>query len=179
MSLENARRSMRASCRPTWSWRTWAATSCPPLILRAAAGCTSTVRDRNDPRGLRIGSLRPDGSIVGNDNDADAAALRAALHRNHQQRAGADLRGHPGRPERRRHHRPAHRRALPQRQSPAAALTNMQDRSLDTLLKSGCYVFMDRIDRMQTEAAGVRPGARRATHAMPGSSLALHACGSV
>ena len=47
------------------------ATSCRPRIHRAARGCTSSVQDRDGRTIFESGALNPDGSIVGNDNDAD------------------------------------------------------------------------------------------------------------
>ena len=56
----------------TCTSRARAATSCRPRIRRAARGCTSPRPMRRGAVLFESGALRPDGAIVGNDNDADA-----------------------------------------------------------------------------------------------------------
>ena len=70
------------------------------------------------------------GSIRGNDNDADAEALRAALRGDHQRRPGADLRVDPRRSRRRADDGAADGDAIPEGQPPAAARVRQGDRRL-------------------------------------------------
>ncbi len=49
------------------------------------------VRDSGGKVVFESGALNPDGSIVGNRNDADPLAIRAAPQRNHQPATGGDL----------------------------------------------------------------------------------------
>ena len=89
--------SAAAGCRPTSPSRISAGTSSRPRIRRGAPGCTSSCAIAAAGSSFESGALRPDGSIAGNDNDADAATVRAALRGDHQRRPGPDLRGHPRR----------------------------------------------------------------------------------
>ena len=63
------------------------------------------VRDRNGHTAFESGALRPDGSIEGNDNDADPARFEPHYREIKTPRPGADLRADPERPERPCHHR--------------------------------------------------------------------------
>ena len=96
-------------------------TSCRRPIRRAARGCTWSSRDAAGRMSSNRAPMRPDGSIAGNDNDADARALRAALRRSSRRRPGADLRGDHGRFARCRDDGLAARRSLREGQPALAA----------------------------------------------------------
>ena len=49
------------------------------------------VRDSDGRVMFESGALPPDGSIEGNDNDADPARFESHYTRDHQERSGADL----------------------------------------------------------------------------------------
>ena len=70
------------------------------LSRRAAPGCTSPCATRRAATVFESGAIDAAGAIHGNDNDADAAEVRAALRRDHEPGSGADLRADPRRPRR-------------------------------------------------------------------------------
>jgi len=64
----------------------------PPHILRG--GMATCCRERRHVvcGGVESGALKPDGSIVGNDNDEDPLKFEPHLPRNHEFPTGRDLR---------------------------------------------------------------------------------------
>ena len=97
------------------------------LSRRAAPGSTSRCEDRQGRTVFESGRVSETGLIDGNDSDAAADTLRAALRADHQRRSGADLRIDHGHAGRRADHRPAPGDAVPQGQPAAAARLRQAD----------------------------------------------------
>ena len=109
-----------AGCWPMSACATSPGTSCRPVTRRAARGCTSRFAIERGRVVFESGAVAPNGAIAGNDNDADALAVRAASHRDPHAGSGADLRVGHERLDRTSDDRPSDGRAVPQRQSPGA-----------------------------------------------------------
>ena len=62
---------MQAACRPTVFVENLGGHKLPTAYPSRRSWLHVTVRDRNDKVIFESGALRPDGSIAGNDNDAD------------------------------------------------------------------------------------------------------------
>ena len=96
-------------------------------IRRAGPGCTSPSAIATARSVFESGAITPSGLIQGNDNDADADEVRAALHGDPPARSGADLRVGHGRPGGRADDGAADGRPVSQGQ-PAAAARLRQER---------------------------------------------------
>ena len=120
-------RSPAGGCRPKWSVENLGGHKLPTAYPSRRAWLHVVVRDANRQVVFESGALRPDGSVEGNDNDADAAKFEPHYTRDPQpdqvQIYEIDHRGR----ERRGDHGAADGGAVPEGQPPAAARLRQAD----------------------------------------------------